>query len=84
MGELDRDIERCLTECACARGVAEQARRSCEAGRVRETKRALLDERRRLVEEMRATQRGIDSIDHLLRRVSAEMRPRGTSPGKGA
>ncbi|MBM6774163.1 hypothetical protein [Olsenella profusa] len=73
MGELNQDIERCLSECACDAERAERARCSCEEGRVRETKRVLLDERQRLVEEMRATQRGIDSIDHLLHRVSTEM-----------
>lgn len=73
MGDLTRDIERCLCECACDAERARQARCSCEEGRVRETKRALLDERQRLVEAMRAAQRGIDSIDHLLHRVSTEM-----------
>lgn len=73
MGELTHDIERCLRECACDAERARLARCSCEEGRVRETKRALLDERQRLVEAMRATQRGIDSIDHLLHRVSTEM-----------
>lgn len=73
MGELDRDIERCLCECACGADVAQRARCCCEEGRVRETKRLLLGQRQRLVEEMRASQRGIDSIDLLLRRVSEEM-----------
>ena len=73
MGELTHDIERCLCECACDEETAERARCSCEEGRVRETKRALLDERRRLVDEMHASQRGIDAIDHLLARVSSEM-----------
>lgn len=73
MGELTRDIERCLCECACDAEHARLARCSCEEGRVRETKRALLGERQRLVEEMRATQRGIDEIDHLLDRVNREM-----------
>lgn len=40
---------------------------------MRETKRVLLDERARLVDEMHASQRGIDAIDLLLGRVSAEM-----------
>ena len=40
---------------------------------MRETKRVLLDERARLLDEMRASQRGIDTIDHLLGRVSSEM-----------
>lgn len=73
MGDLSRDIERCLCECACETDVAERAGCSCAEGRVRETKRALLDQRRRLLEEMRATQRGIDTIDHLLDRVTREM-----------
>ena len=73
MGDLSRDIELCLCECACEPDVAERAGCSCAEGRVRETKRALLDQRRRLLEEMRATQRGIDTIDHLLDRVTREM-----------
>lgn len=73
MGDLSRDIERCLCECACEPDVAKRAGCSCAEGRVRETKRALLDQRRRLLEEMRATQRGIDTIDHLLDRVTREM-----------
>ena len=73
MGELTHEIEQCLCECACDPESARRARCSCEEGRVRETKRALLGERRRLGEAMRAAQRGIDSIDHLLHRVSTEM-----------
>lgn len=73
MGELRDDIEQCLCECACDEEAAARARCSCEEGRVRETKRALLDERRRLVDEIHASQRGIDAIDHLLARVSSEM-----------
>lgn len=73
MGDLTTDIERCLGDCACDEATAARARSSCEEGRVRETKRALLEERSRLVEEMRASQRGIDAIDHLLTRVSLEM-----------
>lgn len=73
MGELNRDIERCLRECSCDGATAERARCCCEEGRVRETKRVLLDERRRLLDEMHATQRGIDAIDHLLHRVTTEM-----------
>lgn len=73
MGDLTSDIERCLCDCACDDATAEHARCCCEEGRVRETKRVLLDERARLVGEMRASQRGIDAIDHLLRRVSNEM-----------
>ena len=73
MGDLTTDIERCLGDCACDEATAARARSCCEEGRVRETKRALLEERTRLVEEMRASQRGIDAIDHLLTRVSSEM-----------
>ncbi len=73
MGDLTSDIERCLGDCACDEATALRARSCCEEGRVRETKRALLEERSRLVEEMRASQRGIDAIDHLLARVSSEM-----------
>lgn len=73
MGDLTSDIERCLGACACDEATALRARSCCEEGRMRETKRALLEERSRLVEEMRASQRGIDAIDHLLTRVSSEM-----------
>lgn len=73
MGDLTRDIERCLCDCACDVATAERARCCCEEGRVRETKRVLLGERSRLVDEMRASQRGIDAIYHLLNRVSTEM-----------
>lgn len=73
MGDLTTDIERCLSDCACDDATAERARCCCEGGRVRETKRVLLEERSRLVGEMRASQRGIDAIDHLLGRVSLEM-----------
>lgn len=73
MGDLTTDIERCLSDCARDGEAAERARCCCEAGRVRETKRVLLEERSRLVGEMRASQRGIDAIDHLLSRVSSEM-----------
>lgn len=72
MGELPEDVKRCLCECACAADVAERARRSCEEGRPRETKRVLLGERQRLLDEMHASQRGIDAIDHLLHRVGCE------------
>ena len=73
MGDLTNDIERCLADCACDGPTAERARCSCEEGRVRETKRVLLDERRRRLEELHASQRGIDAIDHLLARVASEM-----------
>ena len=73
MGDLTTDIERCLSDCACDDATAERARCCCEEGRVHETKRVLLEERSRLVGEMRASQRGIDAIDHLLGRVSLEM-----------
>ena len=72
-GDLTHDIERCLIDCACDDETAARARCCCEEGRVRETKRVLLDERARLVDEMHASQRGIDAIDLLLGRVSAEM-----------
>ena len=39
---------------------------------MRETQRLLLDQRRRLLDEMHASQRGIDAIDHMLYRVSNE------------
>ena len=73
MGDLSEDLERCLCDCACDARAAAHAKTSCTEGRVRETKRVLLDERARLVEKMRASQRGIDAIDHLLARVSSEM-----------
>ena len=73
MGDLSGDLGRCLAEARCDEGLARIARRSCDEGRMRETKRVLLGERRRLVEEMREAQHGIDSIDHLLRRVSHEL-----------
>ena len=73
VGDLTHDIERCLIDCACDDETAARARCCCEEGRVWETKRVLLDERARLVDEMHASQRGIDAIDLLLGRVSAEM-----------
>ena len=73
MGDLATDIECCLSDCARDDATAERARCCCEEGRVRETKRVLLEERSRLVGEMRASQRGIDVIDPLLGRVSLEM-----------
>lgn len=73
MGDLTTDIERCLSDCACDSTITERARCCCEEGRMRETKRVLLDERARLLDEMRASQHGIDAIDHLLGRVSTEM-----------
>ena len=73
MGSLTSDIERCLDDCACDETTSSRARCSCEEGRARETKRLLLEERARLVDKMRASQRGIDVIDHLLDRVSSEM-----------
>lgn len=87
MGELGEDLERCLADCACDAERAERARCSCEAGRVRETKRVLLGERQRLLDEMHASQRGIDAIDHMLYRVSCECAPRrvdGEAGGEGA
>lgn len=76
MGELSEDLERCLCDCACDEARVAKARCSCEEGRVRETKRVLLDERRRLLDELHANQRGIDAIDHMLHRVSCECAPR--------
>lgn len=77
MGELSEDLERCLCECSCDEAAAARARCSCEEGRVRETKRVLLGERRRLLDELHASQRGIDAIDHMLHRVSCECGARG-------
>lgn len=76
MGDLKTDIERCLAECASDSVAANHARNCCEEGRVRETKRALLEERARLVDEMHARQHGIDAIDCLINRVSVEMQAR--------
>lgn len=75
MGELPHDIEQCLCECACDGRRANLARCSCEDGRVRETKRVLLGERARLLDEIHASQRGIDAIDYLLDRIANEMKP---------
>lgn len=72
MGELSEDLERCLSDCACDAAKTAQAKCSCEEGRIRETKRVLLGERRRLLDEMHASQKGIDAIDHMLHRVSHE------------
>ena len=66
MGDLSDDVERCLCECACDVERAAKAKDACEGGRVRETKR------RRLLDEMHASQRGIDAIDHMLHRVTCE------------
>ena len=47
----------------------------------------LLDERERLVDELHASQRGIDAIDHMLHRVSCECAPCAmdvTGSGEGA
>lgn len=76
MGDLTTDIERCLGDCVCDEATADRARSCCEEGRMRETKRVLLEERSRLVDEMHASQRGIDTIDHLLARVATEMQVR--------
>lgn len=72
MGDLSEDVERCLADCSCGRATAERAKTSCEAGRVRETKRVLLHERQRLLDAMHSSQQGIDAIDHMLHRVSCE------------
>ena len=73
MGDLS-DLERCLCDCACdaGRGAREDL---VQEGRVRETKRVLLGERQRLLDELHASQRGIDAIDHILHRVSSECVP---------
>ncbi len=83
MGDLSEDLERCLCDCACDEARAAKARCSCEEGRVREAKRVLLGERQRLLDELHASQRGIDAIDHMLHRVSCECVPRGTSANGG-
>ena len=75
MGDLSEDLERCLCDCSCDVTRAQQAKSSCQEGRVREAKRVLLGERQRLLDEMHATQRGIDAIDHMLHRVSCECVP---------
>ena len=72
MGDLSEDVERCLCDCACDAARAAHAKCSCEEGRAREAKRVLLGERRRLLDEMHACQRGIDAIDHMLHRVDRE------------
>lgn len=72
MGDLSLDVERCLRDCACDAEQAQRAACSCVEGRPREAKRVLLGERQRLLDEMHASQRGIDAIDHLLHRVSCE------------
>ena len=76
MGELSEDLERCLCDCDCDAERTAKAKCSCEEGRVRETKRVLLGERQRLLDEMHASQKGIDAIDHMLHRVSCECAPR--------
>lgn len=83
MGELSEDLERCLCDCACDEARAAKARCLCEEGRVRETKRVLLDERRRLLDELHASQRGIDAIDHMLHRVSCECAPCAVDVSEG-
>ena len=76
MGSLPHDIEQCLCDCACDGRTSDHARCCCEEGRVREAKRMLLGERARLLDELHASQRGIDAIDHLLDRIANEMKPR--------
>lgn len=78
MGDLSEDVERCLCECCCATERAAQAKDACEEGRAREAKRVLLAERQRLLDELHASQRGIDAIDHMLHRVSCECVPRAS------
>ena len=75
MGELSEDVERCLCDCACDAAAAARAKASCAEGRAREAKRVLLGERRRLLDELHASQRGIDAIDHMLHRVNCECAP---------
>ena len=77
MGDLSSDVERCLCDCACDAERVQRAKCSCEEGRARETKRVLLSERQRLLDEVHKRQRGIDAIDHMLHRVSCECVPRG-------
>ena len=90
MGDLSSDVERCLCDCSCDAERVQRAKCSCEEGRARETKRVLLGERQRLLDEMHASQRGIDAIDHMLYRVSCECTPPaasdncGTQGGDGA
>ncbi|WP_455138866.1 hypothetical protein [Thermophilibacter sp.] len=64
MGTMQDDLERCLDRARC----------TCEEGRVREAKRALLSERGRLLDELHERQRGIDAIDHELFRMGGEQR----------
>lgn len=75
MSDLSEDLERCLCDCACDVRAAARAKTSCTEGRVRETKRVLLGERQRLLDELHASQRGVDAIDHILHRVSCECVP---------
>ena len=84
MGELSDDVERCLCDCSCDAQTVSRAKSSCEEGRAREAKRVLLGERQRLLDEMHASQRGIDAIDHMLHRVSSECAPKAGSGEKGA
>lgn len=85
MGDLSTDVERCLCDCACDAERVRRAKCSCEEGRAREAKRVLLTERQRLLDEMHASQRGIDAIDHMLHRVSCECaaRPAVGADGSG-
>lgn len=83
MGDLSEDLERCLCDCACDAQATARAKTSCSEGRVRETKRILLGERQRLLAELHASQRGIDTIDHILYRVSSECVP-ASQRGTGA
>ena len=66
MSDLSEDLERCLCDCACDVRAAARAKTSCTEGRVRETKRVLLGERQRLLDELHASQRGIDAIKEAL------------------
>ena len=80
MGELSEDLERCLCDCACDAETTARAKASCDERRSREVKRVLLGERKRLLDELHASQRGIDAIDHMLHRVSCECTPAVTAP----
>lgn len=84
MGDLSEDVERCLCDCACDERTAARAKSSCERGHVREAKRVLLSERQRLLDELHASQRGIDAIDHMLYRVSCECAPAERPAADGA
>lgn len=72
MGELHDDLRRCLADVRADAEATERAVCSCEDGSTREAKRVLLRQRERLLGEVHDRQRGIDAIDHMLRRMSDE------------